>query len=289
MSTVPPTSTNALQPTPGEPAVQDVFLEAPAAKDLFQGAGAPLSAKGFVAASASLGNGRAALWSLLAVETKGFGYFADRRPKILFERHIFHKRTGGRFSEAHPDISNVKTGGYVGGPAEYERLKRAMQLDAGAALESASWGLGQIMGFNASLLGYATAADMIAAFKDSEDAQLDGCVRFIRANAELAAAFRSGKWARVAFFYNGPGFAKNQYDKKLAAAHAAFKAKEPDIDARGAQARLVYLGYDPKGVDGLIGEATRTAVRAFLKDRKMPGDGSLTAPVREALRQAVGV
>lgn len=257
--------------------------------DTFKGAGAPLSSDGFAEASAKLGNGRAALWSLLAVETKGFGYFPDRRPKILFERHIFHKRTGGRFSEAHPDISNSRPGGYVGGPAEYERLERAMQLDATAALESASWGLGQIMGFNAPLLGYGSAAEMVESFKNSEDAQLDGSARFIGSNPELARAFRTGNWARVAFFYNGPSYAKNQYDKKLAAAHSAFQAKEPDIDARGAQARLVYLGYNPKGVDGLIGEATRTAIRAFLRDRKLGGDGSLTATVREALREAAGV
>ncbi|HEX9955516.1 MAG TPA: N-acetylmuramidase domain-containing protein [Allosphingosinicella sp.] len=110
----------------------------------FTGAGAPISEGGFASASRKLGNGRAALWALLAVETKGFGFLPDRRPKILFERHIFHRRTGGRFSEAHPDISNSRSGGYLGGADEYRRLERAMRLDRDAALESASWGLGQI-------------------------------------------------------------------------------------------------------------------------------------------------
>ena len=142
------------------------------------------------------------------------------------------------------------------------------------------------MGFNAPVLGYPTAAAMAAAFQESEDAQLDGMVRFIRSNPALVRAFSSGDWPRVAFFYNGPGFARNHYDRKLAAAHAAFKAKEPDIQTRAAQARLVYLGYDPKGVDGLFGQATRTAVRDFLRDRRLAGDGSLTPKVRQTLRDA---
>jgi hypothetical protein len=253
---------------------------------MFTGAGAPISTAGFFSASAELGNDRAALWALLAVETKGFGFLPDRRPKILFERHIFHKRTGGRFSADQPAISNGGAGGYIGGAAEYDRLARAMLLDRDAALESASWGLGQIMGFNAPLLGFPSASAMVSKFGDSEDAQLDGVVRFIRANPALARAFRMGDWPRVAFFYNGPSYARNQYDRKLAAAHAAFGAKEPDIEVRAAQARLVYLGFDPRGVDGLFGEATRAALRAFLRDRKLEGDGRLTPQLRQALRDA---
>jgi hypothetical protein len=30
---------------------------------------------------------------VLAVETKDFVYLSDRRPAILFERHIFHQQT----------------------------------------------------------------------------------------------------------------------------------------------------------------------------------------------------
>lgn len=253
----------------------------------FAGAGAPISSEGFAAASTKLGGDRAALWALLAVETKGFGFLPDRRPKILFERHIFHRRTGGRFSQAQPDISSSRSGGYSGGysggGAEYCRLERAMVLDATAALESASWGLGQIMGFNALPLGYSSAAAMVDAFRHSEDAQLDACVRFIRANPDLTIAFRQRDWARVAFFYNGLAYAANRYDAKLAAAYAAFKIKAPDIATRTAQALLIYLGYNPNGVDGFFGEATRAAARAFLRDRKLTGDGSLSPVFYRAL------
>ena len=70
------------------------------------GEAAPLSQTGFDAVLDRLGVDQTALWSLLTVETRGFGFLTDRRPKILFERHIFHKHTGGRFSAGHPNISS---------------------------------------------------------------------------------------------------------------------------------------------------------------------------------------
>src|SRR5262249_20105306 len=85
------------------------------------------------------------IWTVLAVETKGFGFLTDRRPQILFERHIFHKLTNGRHDAGNADISNATPGGYVGGAGEYQRLEKAIALDRDAALKSASWGVGQVM------------------------------------------------------------------------------------------------------------------------------------------------
>src|SRR5437868_846771 len=130
----------------------------------FQGKAAPLTQGGFDEVSQQLGGDAASLWSLLTVETKGFGFQSDRRPKILFERHVFHKRTGGKHSAAHPDVSSPTSGGYGAEHEQYERLSKAMQLDRKAALESTSWGLPQIMGFNAVALGYASAEQMVDRF-----------------------------------------------------------------------------------------------------------------------------
>ena len=101
----------------------------------FQGKGQPLTQAGFDAAIARLEVSPAALWSLITVETRGFGYLPDRRPKILFERHIFHRRTDGEFDRTAPDISSPDAGGYIGNEAEYNRLARAMELNRKAALE----------------------------------------------------------------------------------------------------------------------------------------------------------
>jgi hypothetical protein len=233
-------------------------------KDIFEGTGQPLDKTGFDAALNHVGGDAEALWSILRVETKGFGFFADRRPKILFERHIFRGRTGGRFDAQAPDLSNRTPGGYSSGTAEYTRLKRAMLLDRDAALASVSWGLGQVMGFNAVKIGYASADAMISAFAGDEAAQILGCARFITATPALRDAYLAHRWDKVAFFYNGSHYAINAYDTKLAAAHQEFQAKGcPSIALRATQAYLAYLGFDPRGIDGLPGTGTANALSAF--------------------------
>src|SRR5215510_12708813 len=108
--------------------------------DLFVGKAAPLTQDGFDKVLHQLDVNSASVWTLLTVETSGFGFLADRRPKILYERHIFHQRTNGRYSATSPDISSSVSGGYGRGTTEYGRLARAIKLDRRAALESASWG-----------------------------------------------------------------------------------------------------------------------------------------------------
>src|SRR2546425_5685012 len=87
----------------------------------FSGTGAPLSADGVKAASDRLSVQPAALWAVLRVETRGCGYMPDRRPQILFERHIFHKETGGAFDATARDVSDPAAGGDRGrGGPPYE-------------------------------------------------------------------------------------------------------------------------------------------------------------------------
>lgn len=256
----------------------------------FAGLAAPLSQAGFDEVARQLGGDKASLWALINVETEGFGFISDRRPKMLFERHQFRKRTGGRFDTTNPDISSAVRGGYLSGTAEYGRLAKAIALDRRAALESASWGLGQIMGFNAVRLGYASAEAMVTQFQAGEDAQLDGVSRYLRNNPALATAFAKGNWAKVAFFYNGSAYAENKYDIKLQRFHDLFTISgTPSIDVRAAQARLAYLGFDPRGIDGVVGHGTRLAVIAFQKARGVKATGELDEGTMEGLREAAGV
>jgi lytic murein transglycosylase len=55
-----------------------------------------------------------------------------------------------------------------------------------------------------------------------------------------------------------------------------------------AQATLASLGFDPGGVDGQVGEATRKAVRAWQKSRGMTADGYLSAAVVARLKADTG-
>src|SRR5262245_55550212 len=138
---------------------------------MFKGIAKPLSEAGLTKAASDIGVERPALWAVMTVETKGCGFLADRRPQILFERHVFHKRTEGAFDQTDPDLSNPRAGGYgKGGAFQYERLARAIALKRDAALASTSWGLGQIMGFNAVAAGFADVEAMVRAMCNSEDA-----------------------------------------------------------------------------------------------------------------------
>jgi hypothetical protein len=236
----------------------------------FPCASQPLSAAGFQAAIATLGIDAATLWAMLEVETQGFGYLADRRPRILFERHIFSRLTAGAFDASNPDISNPVPGGYGGnGAPQYGRLAEAMACDQSAALQSASWGMGQVMGENFAVAGYAAVEDMVAAMCASEDEQLAAVVGFIVAK-NLAGFLQTEDWTSYALHYNGADYAKNDYDGKLSAAYARLSSGTlPDGDVRAGQACLQFLGYNPKGVDGVLGANTLLALHRFQASNRL--------------------
>ncbi|MGH7812080.1 MAG: N-acetylmuramidase domain-containing protein, partial [Candidatus Binatia bacterium] len=79
----------------------------------FQAQGRPFDGGGMQRTCDLLVIGQAEVWAVLAVETRGFGFLPDRRPQILFERHIFHKLTNGRHDVGNDDVSNKTAGGYV--------------------------------------------------------------------------------------------------------------------------------------------------------------------------------
>ena len=251
----------------------------------FTGAATPLTAQGIEACAHKLSVQPADIWTVLRVEARGCGYFADRRPVILFERHIFSRRTQGRFDSQAPDLSNRKAGGYAGGVAEYQRLERAMALDEQAALESASWGMAQVMGFHASDLGYGTADSFVRRMMASEDEQLGALATYILHN-NLAKALRDHDWATFARGYNGSGYEKNQYDKKLADAYKHLTTHAlPDLNVREGQLRLVFLGFDPGGVDGALGPRTTAALNRFQSQHHLPTTSTFDPATLEALRQ----
>lgn len=255
--------------------------------DQFAGPGLPIDAATFGEVTDSLSIDAATLWSLLAVETKGVGFLDDKRPDILFERHIFSRLTKGQYDRTHPDISNPQPGGYgASGAHQYDRLAQAIALDRTAALSSASWGIGQIMGFNYATAGFANVDDMVAAMVASENAQLTAMAAFLKSN-NLAAPLRQKNWASYARQYNGPNYAINQYDKKLAKAYRQFSTSEqPDLNVRAAQLFLLYLGYAPGPVDGLTGSKTRNALSNFLSDHKLDASDAITPEILAQLRQA---
>jgi len=177
----------------------------------------------------------AVVYAVNEVESKGRGFLDIGKPVILFERHIMYrqlskarhesdnladlKRRADQLAAAHPTIVNPKAGGYVGGSAEHQRLGSARVLNDIAALESASWGAFQIMGFHWKRLGYAGAQDFVAAMSTNESQQFNAFVRFIETDTALYKALKAHKWAEFAKLYNGPDYQRNLYDIKLQRAY----------------------------------------------------------------------
>src|SRR5262245_32368167 len=231
----------------------------------FASVASPLSHAGIDRTISLLGVAAAEIWTVLAVETRGCGFLSDRRPLILFERHVFHRRTKGAH-DADPSISSPSPGGYLGGAREYERLQRAIALDRTAALESASWGIGQIMGFNATLAGFGSAEMMVGAMMEREDAQLQAMASFLKAS-RLDEPLARHDWAAFARGYNGPEFSRNQYDTRLASAFRNFsEGPLPDLAARQVQVLLMFLGFEPGTIDGIVGKRTRSAILRFREE-----------------------
>jgi hypothetical protein len=251
----------------------------------FEGPGTPITEAGLVRVCDVIGCDRPTLWAVLSVETKGFGFLHDRRPVILFERHVFHQRTRGQFDADHPDLSSAARGGYASGVAEHERLARAIALDEEAALASASWGVGQVMGFNHEAAGFADVHAMVDAMVADEDAQLLAAAQFIHAGG-LAAALRANAWDAFARGYNGPKYTENEYPQKLATFYQKYQAAMPDLRLRTVQAALLYLGFDPGGVDGIAGKSTRAAVRAFQAQHTLPESGEVDSLTEATLLAA---
>ncbi|MGA2249146.1 N-acetylmuramidase domain-containing protein [Terracidiphilus sp.] len=230
----------------------------------------PLSSADFQSTLNALGADAAAVWALLEVESGKAGYLPDRRPQILFERAVFHTRTKGQFDATHPGISAPTWGGYSGGAAEYTRLAEAYALSPDDALQSASWGIAQVMGFNFSPSGSSSAQAYVQAACASEGAQLQAFQSFLL-HTGIAQALSAHDWNTVALHYNGSGQVA-VYAGRLAANYAALQdpSKLPNLDVRAAQLYLTFLAnssnnaaFNPNGIDGLLGPGTLNALHAF--------------------------
>ena len=255
----------------------------------FQGNAAALSSDGLAQVSANLGVYAAEIWTVLAVETSGCGYLPDCRPQILFERHIFHRLTGGQYDDG--DISDPTPGGYgPRGAPQYDRLARAISKDRTAALQSASWGIGQIMGMNYARAGFQNVEDMVAAMSDSEDRQLAAMGAFLTKTG-LASSLQAHDWASFARGYNGPNYAINRYDIRLNSEYQKYSTGAlPDLSVRAAQLYLTYLGFHPGGIDGIAGEHTLAAWAEFQNENGIPPtttlDSNGVAQLQAALTKA---
>jgi hypothetical protein len=261
-----------------------------------------------------IGVGEDEVHAILDVESAGKGFDSQGRVTILFEPHIFYKLLGNtskRKAAVAAKLACPKARGLGYAVPSYQRLLAAIEIDETIALQSASWGLGQLMGFNHRMAGYPTVQAMIADFADSEAAQLNGMIRFIVAS-HLDDELRRHDWLGFARGYNGAG--QMGYDIKIrdrfnhwlkikdtpykpgavTASVAAGPAPTPTvdlskpptpvdvpkyddivkdgIDETAVQNSLKKLGYFEVGIVGdKAGGGTAGAITAFKIDRGMSG------------------
>jgi uncharacterized caspase-like protein len=169
---------------------------------------APLTRADFETAAARMGVEVETLQAVVGVESGSLGAFAsDGRPVILFEPHIFSRRTNRAYDESHPNVS-YRTWDGSRYPRTQEgrwtQLREAFALDPENALASTSWGRFQIMGFNHAAAGFASPSQYVSDLAQTEVQQLAAFEAFVRAN-NLLDELQRRDWEGFVGGYNGSG------------------------------------------------------------------------------------
>lgn len=248
------------------------------------------------------------LLALIEVETKGkpFEEADGHTPAFLYERHIAYKEAGKRnklkqyiaAGLAIPKWSRATQ--YKDQRKSADRLAlihKARGIDTETANRSASWGVGQIMGFNAEWIGYVNATDMVEQMTGSIQGQIKALIKFLQ-KKHIITPLNAKNWARVAELFNGSGYKQNAYDTKLADAEKRWARKWELISSRetppeqkltkgavmGIQEKLRELGYLEAGrADGVWGTKTVAAVSAFQAHEGLPVTGQYDDATKNAL------
>lgn len=200
-------------------------------------AGTPptLTEADFQRAALELGVEVAAIMAVAQVEAGGrAGFAADGRPIIRYELHVFHRRTKGHYHKTHPHLSQPTLAAgnpyHRGGQAnEWSLVLGAMILRPGNvravdAWFSTSWGMFQIMGFNAVRIGMGEIHNFVENMFASEAQHLRAFIAFCRTH-HLVRHIQTHDWAAFARGYNGAGYAVNKYDERIGAAFARISAE----------------------------------------------------------------
>ncbi|MCL9805058.1 N-acetylmuramidase family protein [Flavobacterium amniphilum] len=178
----------------------------------------------------------AAIKAVNQVESSGKGFLVSGKPKILFEGHVFWKELEKRgvnpvsLVSGNEDVlyKSWTKSFYQGGEGEHDRLQKAISIIPGSigpepALAAASWGCFQIMGNNATHIGYNSVTEFVDKMYLSEREHLIALGRFLESHsANLIALLKDKNWDKFAYYYNGSNYKANKYDEKLAIAYRKY-------------------------------------------------------------------
>ena len=174
-----------------------------------------------------------AIKAVCKVEAPKGGFFIDDRPAILYEPFKFGGLTGNVHDNVVVQIDNInyplslkgrwnrERAMYGPSTIQYYKLEAAKKLNEEAALKCCSWGKFQILGENYKEAGFDSVHAFVNAMQIGEREHLMAFVKYIKSR-KLDDFLRRKAWPQFAEKYNGPGYAQNKYDVKLAAADREF-------------------------------------------------------------------
>lgn len=252
----------------------------------------------------------AGLLALVEVETRGVTFEQDgRTPQLLYERHIAYRYAGkvsarvlSMFVAAGLAIPKwSRSTQYKDQGTSANRLKliaKARGINEEVANQSASWGVGQTMGFLAAEIGFPSACAMVDHMTGNVAGQIDCMIRELK-NKRIVAPLNAHQWATVARLYNGSGYAANQYDTKLADAFKRWSRKlaagaiaNPAgglsrDEIKDVQRKLRSLNYASVGnPDGVPGTKFVGALSQFQAHEGLPVTGKYDDATRAAMADA---
>ena len=238
----------------------------------------------------------AALLSVVEVESacKFFARVNGKdEPLIRFECHYFDRRLSDeQRNKARAAGLSSPIAGKVPNPrgqeGRWELLDRAATFSRPAALESVSWGIGQIMGAHWKALGFGSVEEMVELARSGAAGQIRLLILFLEKNG-LIPLLNARDWPGFARRYNGPAYRRYAYDTKLAAAYARHAGRAapqaPDDSVRQLQNALAAAGFKIAAT-GLFDIDTRAALIAFQKRAGLAADGIAGPKTWAALRKA---
>ncbi len=142
------------------------------------------------------------LLSFIEVESGGRGFDPKTGKLVIqFESLPFSKATGIARSKDNnwawdENVVDVQS-------KEWLAFNEAFKIDKIKAMESTSWGLPQIMGFNHKQAGYASVGDMLDDYKKGELNQVVSLIKFIQGSSRLYKAVMAADYDEIAATYNG--------------------------------------------------------------------------------------